>query len=324
VNFADHVNQLFLLPDGERRKLVLVIGAGISQLSTIRHPRVILSSNAPHVKECLKCPHSDKAYERQRAVWSAFEYNRLYSRNVLPPQSYYFMARLCGSGLVRSILTTNYDSFLWSIFTKDQNLPEIIINPVLPRAATEIASYRNHYEPDKLGIYFIHGSFEWAQFKECRCLVPLPPWAVGTNLWRVEESWGGVFFHDYHEGHNFSPTGPAQHFIDWNLGNRDPFAEEIDAARREIEWAENNGGVLLLLGFMGTRCPRLPSWHEELAAPIAAAAHKIPTFMVITEEQDTESRKHKPTHPEITERRWLLIQVDRASHGELYIYPDLT
>lgn len=323
MNFADLVNQLLQLPDGERRKLVLVIGAGISQLSTIRHPRVILSSDAPHVRECLKCLHSDEAYERQRAVWSAFEYNRIYSRNVLPPQSYYFVARLCATGLVRSILTTNYDSFLWSIFTKDHSLPEVIFNPVLPRPATEIPSYRNHFEPDKLKIFFLHGSFEWAQFKNCGCMVPLPPWAVGTNLWRVEESWGGVFFHDYHEGHSIRPTGPAQHFIDWNLENRDPFAEEIEAAFREIEWAENNGGVLLLLGFMGSHCPHLPSWHEEVAAPIAAAAHKIPTLMVITEEQNTESNRHKVNHPEIAERRWLLTRLEGSSHGKVFIHHDV-
>jgi len=325
VTFADHVNQLILLPEGERRKLVLVIGAGISQLSTIRHPRVILSGKAsPHLKKCLKCRHSDETYERNRAVWSEFEYSRLFSRNVLPPQSYYFMAQLCGAGLVRSILTTNYDSFLWSIFTRDRSLPDIIINPLLSRHSTDASGYRNHSDPEKLEIYFLHGSFEWAQFKDCGCLVALPAWAVGTNLWRVEERWGGVFFHDYREGHSLRPTGAAQHFIDWNLGNRDPFTPEIDAARGEIEWAKNNGGVLLLLGFMGTHCPRLPSWHEEISAPIVAAAQRTPTFMVITDEQDGESRLRKRNRPWIRERRWLLNKIAKAPQGQVHIYPDIT
>jgi hypothetical protein len=257
-------------------------------------------------------------------LWSQYEYSRLFSRNVLPPQSYYFVARLCAAGVVRSILTTNYDSYLMSIFARDRSLPKIIINPVLPRGGTANKNYRNRRQPYKLGIFFLHGSFEWAQFKDCGCMRPLPSWAVGTNLWRVADSWGGVFFHDYYKGHSPRPTGAAQHFIDWNLESRDPFALEIEAAQKEIDWAVSHGGVLLLLGFMGTYCPRLPSWHEELAAPIATAARTTPTFMVITNEQDQESRKSKRNQPRRAERRWLLNQIVRAPQGNFYSSPDVS
>lgn len=331
MNFADHINQLLLLSEGERRKLIILLGAGISQLSSIRHPQVILSGNpASHVKKCLRCRYSSERYERHRAVWSEYEYSRLYSRNVLPPQSYYFVARLCAAGLVRSILTTNYDSFLWSIFTRDRSLPETLINPILLPHSTEAPGYRSYHNPDKLGILSLHGSFEWAQFQECGCLVSLPTWAVGSNLWRVMDTWGGVFFHDYQKGHSTRPTGAAHHFIDWNLGSRALFAPEIDAARQEIRWALSNGGILLLLGFMGTRSPRagMESWHEEMADPIAAAAQAIPTFMVITEDQDQASskptRSRKSKNPWVSERRWLLRKVERALHGQLYIHPDIT
>jgi len=331
VNFADHVNRLLLLPEGERRKLIILLGAGISQLSSIRHPQVILSGNpALHVRNCLRCRHSSESYERHRAVWSEYEFSRLYSRNVLPPQSYYFIARLCTDGLVRSILTANYDSFLWSIFTRDHSLPEILINPILLPDSTENPGYRSYSNPDKLAIFSLHGSFEWAQFQECGCLVSLPTWAVGSNLWRVMDTWGGVFFHDYQKGHSINPTGAAHHFIDWNIGNRALFAPEINAARQEIGWALSNGGILILLGFMGTRStrPEMQSWHEEIADPIAAAAQEIPTFMVITEEQDQAStrvtRSRKTNKPWVPERRWLLRKIERARHGYLYIYPDVT
>lgn len=269
----------------------------------------------------MRCRYSSKRYEEHRAVWSENEYLRLYSRNVLPPLAYYSVASLCAAGLVRSILTTNYDSFLFSIFNKDRSLglPKLNLNPAILPISTKTKKYRNRYDPNKIGVYFIHGILEWAQFQGCGCLVQLPAYAVGTNLWRVDDSWGGVFFHDYDERHNTLPTGEARHLIDWNLENRDFFNPEIAAAKLEIEWAVRNEGGLLLLGFMGTHCPHISDRHEELSEPIAAAAQKVPTFMVITAEQNRKSWRNTTNAPTSSERRWLIRQIRQSPLGRRYV-----
>ncbi|GEM_PF-5064988 len=318
--FSERIDSLLHLPPRKRGKIILVLGAGISKLSRIRHPQVILQDSPPN--ECFECPHSTEEYEKQRVVWSQYEYNRMFSRNVLPEFSYYFIIKLITLRLVRSIITTNYDSFLISSLKNGQPLTNYSINPILKQGNSDPSGYRSFNDPSKLRILFLHGSFDWAQFKECHCIVKLPRWAVGTNLWRVPEDWGGVFYHDYFQEHKPLPTGPAQHFIDWTFG-RKPFEKEIKAAYDEINWSIKKDGILLLLGFRGSNCPRLSTWHEEISEPIAEASNKIPTFMVLTKQQADESMYDKPFGPTSEEQNWLFTQIQKNRFGSVDIVPDI-
>lgn len=326
MSFAREITRLLSLSRSRRRRLVLILGADVSKLTSIRHPNKIFTEN-PRFLECQNCPHSSVEYEQQRSAWSEFEYCRMYSRNVLPEFAYYVIAKFCSWGLVRSILTTNYDSFLLSSFSKDSRFPKPLFNPVLNRNMNDPFGYLAHKDYKRLRIFYLHGTFDWAKFKDCGCLVKLPPWAVGTNLWRVEEDWGGVFLHDFHSGHSTNPTGPAQHHIDWKVDrvDRASFSEEIAAAKREIALAIRNNGLLLLLGFTGTHSHRLPNWHEEISEDIAAAAQRIPTFMVITTRQADKCRQGYADHdkPTSTELSWLLNQVQGAHFGEATVVNDI-
>ncbi|MCK4486988.1 MAG: SIR2 family protein, partial [Desulfobacterales bacterium] len=253
--------------------------------------------------------------EKQRAVWSRYEYNRMLSRNVLPRISFYFIAKLCSLNLVKSIITTNYDSFILSIFRRDQTLPRPVVNPVL-RKGEDSAGYRSSKRSRKLRIYFLHGSFDWARFNKCGHIVALPGWAIGTNLWRVPTDWAAEIYHDQLPPDRPHATGPAEHFIDWNVG-RKPFQKEVDQACAEINLAVKNGGILLLLGFRGTHCPHIPTWHEEISKPIADAADKIPVFMVISKDQVKDSERDKVNGPTADELGWLLNQIETSRYGKL-------
>jgi len=326
MSFAREITRLLSLSRSKRRRLVLILGAEVSKLTSIRHPKVIFKKN-PRFLRCQDCAHSTKEYEQQRATWSEFEYHRMFSRNVLPEFAYYFIAKFCSLGLVRSILTTNYDSFLWSIFSKDSKFPKPLFNPVLNRNENDPFGYLTHKDSKKVGIFYLHGTFDWGQFKNCGCLVNLPPWAVGTNLWSVQEDWGGVFLHDFQLGHNSNPTGPVRHYTDWKIDrvDRSSFSREITAAKRELAWAIENNGLLLLLGFTGTYSHRLPGWHEEISEKVAAAARRIPTFMVITSVQAEKCRQGYPSpdDPTSAELSWLLNQVQGAPFGETMVVNDI-
>ncbi len=242
----------------------------------------------------------------------------------MPPFAYYFIGKLCSLKLVRSIITTNYDSYLTSIFKKDRTLPNYVINPVLRNTEVDHSGFRSFHESNILRIFSLHGSFDWAQFKNCHCIVNLPSWVVGTNLWRVPKEWGGVVYHDYDPlfGHKPLPTGEAQHYIDWLVG-REPFRREIDGALREINWAVKRDGHILLLGFRGTHCPRLPTWDEEISEPIADAAEKIPTLMVLTEPQAEESKQGIPTGPTSDELSWLIRELSKKQYGSVEVSPNI-
>jgi hypothetical protein len=318
IQFGNILANLLALRATRRAKIRLIVGAGISNLTRIRHPNKIISG-APH-NACVTCAHVDSSdYSEQRAIWSEFEYNRMYSRNVLPELSFYFLSELCKQKIVKSIITTNYDSTFLTIFERDPSLPPVILNPLL--TSNDMHSHAGFRVTDKpkktdVPIYFIHGHFEWARFNQCGCLVKLPRWVVGSNLWKVPANWKASIFHDFDPRNGHLNTGYAQHYIDWNVG-RDHFETEIRAAKAQIKKAIRYNGVLLILGFLGRNCSRLPTWHEEIAVDIAGAASCIPTFMVITEQQESDSRVDTPDGPTSSEKRWLLEQLQRGSYSRV-------
>ncbi len=279
----------------QKGKLKLIVGDGIFPQNGIFSRMEIIKEAISQGKEIKNITDED------RVCWRYYEACRWTTGNLLPPQQYFYIWKLCSNNLVGSIITTNYDLYFDSIFYKDSIPQGHILNPI---NEDHEYCYEGFFGPiskieNRLRLWKIHGSLSYASFMKSNTsdshIFKLPRFLVGFP----KENPVGEFAlksHD-HLGLELSGSGIDEnslnydscdrlaHFTDLNF-NRSIFSRIINAAISDLS-AEDTA-FILTLGFTGyyDEINKDDSKNEELVPIILDLAHKIPVCQILGSNQD--------------------------------------
>jgi hypothetical protein len=285
-----------------RRRLLVLVGNGISPVANILNQRQLLESARRN-----KIDTSRGSVEFQEYKWRVFEVARYYTANALPNLGHAAIYRLVADGICRDVITTNYDLFFDAIWAKHPDL-HILQNPVLSRKECAWDGLYSYEQPGRdLPRYWkIHGSLSHIVFRgsrdpECCQIHRLPRFAVSTNQDDLSTHFRNQTLAPFlgFEAQAYPLTRiphPKQlkrtftPFIDWTFNNkRDLFRREIEAAKRILSDVRSIAAILIV-GWRGyynsakTDDPR----NEELAPDLlrlVGGRHLPPIFMAVHQRQ---------------------------------------
>lgn len=284
--------------------MTFLVGDGISPSQEVLTHDAIKEAE----RSRLRLPAGRDLTKKQeaRARWCQYEFARFFTTNVIPPLGYFGLYHLSRIGLVRSIITTNYDLYFNAIAERTD--APWSLNPILSRGQYSWDNYygRRSSASSRVPVLKIHGSLSHATFTccsstECAHIFRLPGFPIYNDVAPINARFGVRQNHDHlgHVGYSDRPRSLAgrerclaSHYLDWAFDNkRDAFAKEIDAARRELSYSS---GPVVLLGFTGffDRTSANP-WNEELV-PLIEELHRKgrPIFYFI---HDTQRKKLETT-----------------------------
>lgn len=226
----------------------------------------------------------------RKQYWDYLEAVRLYSENGLPHINYLCLDKLIRRGLVKNLVTTNYDRYLVSLLSR-QNLGPWQLNPIPRRSIDAAMSDNDGYlnlrpKADAVSLYKIHGDlgFAWMQ---CGHICRLPQFMVSpfspTGQAKAYLKARGV-----ESLHSSLPTGKGvadpsftskhsaqsyEHHTDYGK-NRDLFRTERRAALSRI--GKNTQGILVVGLSMR------PKRREDLVDPIVKRAKAgVPIIYIV-------------------------------------------
>ena len=260
-----------------RKRLIFIVGDGIRPVQNILSDRRVTALAA---KRGLT-PGTDAFNDFK---WRLFEYARYYTSNWIPSFAHCCIHRLMADGLCSHVITTNYDLFFDSIWSKYPAM-RVATNPVASKGEYTWDGYYSrrgtHLPP--LCYWKIHGSLSHGVFNRLPLstreylLVRLPRMAIATNQPEIARAYRlpttcpflgqeatenrRTRFPNFHQ---LEPT--FQPYIDWNYsGDRSRFQREIDAVKSILKTPKHFAGIVLL-GFRGYFNSANPSdpFNEEL------------------------------------------------------------
>ena len=246
--------------------------------------------------------------------WKYLEFARFTTNNVIPSFAYFLLHHLINSGSIKSIITTNYDLFLNSIFERtNKSHGSFCFNPVINNDDFDWEGYYSikPRNPKVVKIFKIHGSLSHVVFRNCRHhnnqlhIFKLPSFVVGFDTQPLRREFGINYLHNYlgHVGlrHNQPTlindekrTGYYVHYIDWavkclcnkRIHYRDFFTKEIQYATRELKKSPDIGAIIII-GFTGyhNQVNRKDENNEELSPAIVSLLNKVPVFYFLHQHQ---------------------------------------
>jgi hypothetical protein len=256
---------------------------------------------------------SKEQYDFER--WKYLEFARFFTNNTIPSLGYFLLNHLISRKKIRSIITTNYDLYLNSVFERTSNSTRShCFNPVKNNNDFDWENYytsRKSLNFDTVKIFKIHGSLTHVVFKNCSPqnnqlhIFKLPSFLVGFDTRQIRRKFRLKYLHNYlgHIGvkHNqptlindSSRTGYYVHYIDWAVkplcnsrtNYRDFFKKEIEYAIKELKKIKNIGAIIII-GFTGyhNEANLRDDRNEELTPIIVSLLGKVPVFHFLEEEQ---------------------------------------
>lgn len=133
-------------------------------------------------KNELKLPDDEELLDRR--YWNFLEAIRLVTENTLPNINYLCIAKLLRQGIVRNIISTNYDRFLPSMLTRAPGLGAWQLNPCPPAYEGDPLVWGGdgyltyNVDATKTSLWKIHGDLGFARMDECGHILRLPHFLV--------------------------------------------------------------------------------------------------------------------------------------------------
>ena len=244
----------------KNKKLVFIIGNGFQPVDSIQKEEDFKDSVRTHYGAdygAVTASWTDEDWDLER--WKYLEYARFFTRNCTPSFGYYLLNYLIGKQHIKTIITTNYDLFLNSMFertNKDQD--SYCFNPAIRNTDFDWEGYYSKTTPSNhnaVKIFKIHGSLSHVVFRNCLRhnnqlhIFRLPSFMLGFDTRPIRDEFSVKYLHDYlgHIGRRYrhttliddaSETGYYVHHIDWavkclcaGIGYRDFFSKEIEFAK---------------------------------------------------------------------------------------------
>ncbi len=169
--------------------------------------------------------------------WKHLEYSRFWTLNNTPPLGYFLLHYLAKNNAIRTIITTNYDLFLNSIFSRFDCAQKTYFNPAINEHEfnwEEYYSTKKITDKNTLKIFKIHGSLTHVVFRKCydnqnhSHIFKLPSFLIGFDTSQLRKMFNLKYLHNYlgHEGVKYNEpslindnaaTGYYVHYIDWAL-----------------------------------------------------------------------------------------------------------
>lgn len=272
-------------------KLKFIIGDGI-------YPQEGIKSRADIVEHALSSGKKRSSdIDEDRWCWQIYERYRWRSANVLPSKNYFYLYHLCRDNTVNAIITTNYDLYIDSIFTKYPLPQGYVLNPLIKHDGDYDGDdfYGKVSGGEKLHLWKIHGSFSHISFITSNLkgnnshIFKLPRILMGypENYPTVEY---GL------PSHNFLNNTEANcncnrmaHFTDMSF-KRELFLKPIISGAT-LDLQDDNTAGIIIVGLTGQHDPANPQdeRNEELVPLLIELAKKIPVYLILSPRQKNDS-----------------------------------
>lgn len=240
--------------------------------------------------------------EAQDRYFDFLESFRLRTSTVLPHRNMVSIMRLVQKGIVKAVITTNYDCHIRSVFTRYGGSYRCTINPCIPNEEIDHTwDCDGYWSSDRLDIkeiplWKIHGDLAFVRMASCAHVFRLPQFRVGHFRQNdVDQAYqchlpvftkGGGLFPDpslYIE----HPTGRYEHHIDF-LVTRNLFSEEVRAAKQQLLAHADAGGAIFIFGL--TAPSRFP---EDLVPVISKTNRRVPIVYVLASKEPVKSPRNE-------------------------------
>lgn len=280
-------------------KLILIVGGGIQKVNQLQTRNRIRELNGLP-------PTPEYTRDEDSLVWPYYESARYHSFNTVPAAAYYYIYKLIQAKYVDSIISTNYDLFLESIFQKCNLISLTKLNPIRNKGEDDQEQYfslKLKSAETKISFYKMHGSFSHIIFDSCRTLFRCPnfisPYPVDNSEYNLYS-----LFHFHMNNTANGRIGkkthisirenciPVGHYIDNNFSDRSLFLKEIEAAKMQLKSTKNIAGILLI-GFRGWTAANGEdeTWNEEIVEDIEDHLFNgIPVIQFLSPEQGEKEK----------------------------------
>lgn len=231
--------------------------------------------------------------EAQRRYFAYLEHARLVSSNVIPHYNLICILRLIKRGIVKAIITTNYDNFIPSVLLRYGGVYKSILNPCIVNTQKQSAdwNYDGYYSDSNvptngIPLWKIHGDLGFVRMDQCDHIFALPKFSI-EKISRLEsiqpccchfavlQEDGNQYSTDVYLAREHIAT-EYQHHIDYGLDRRF-FHRELGTARDQlIEHCEKEGAVFIIgLSFN-------PRFREELSSILAKVSGNAPLIYIMS------------------------------------------
>jgi hypothetical protein len=266
------------------RQIILILGNGISPVDILDFP-TFRSRQQSRAGKMLKHDELEDQYFR------FLEMVRLKTSCYLPHENLLYIMRLVRKGIVKAIITTNYDRVLVSVFLRHGSGYTCVSNPCLSSGATTPQEWDcdGYYSSRRLPtraipLWKIHGDIGFVRMDACAHVLALPrfvvreygpsdisePSSFHTSVFRADGS-------DYPEPRLKLDHACRRyrHYVDFQ-SKRDLFRKESEAAQKQLLSHAAKGGAVFVMGMSFN-----PVFKEELASVLAKVATTAPLFYIV-------------------------------------------
>jgi len=271
-------------------KLDIVVGDGID-------PMLELHKLDPTTQNDISHINRNRLSLKDEEDWRPIEHIRHYTTNARPIPSYEFIFYLVRSGIVRSIITTNYDMTLDTIFQKLSRDIRVVVkkNPILLPGEWDYNGYCSQHisAPTEVAFWKIHGSLSHFYCRGCKTLLKSPDFVVPFGAANITDRYNHPITHSYLPGNtsccpiSVAPSsisgsicGHYVHAIDWKVPDLQithPFKKIITST---IDSLHDNAKAIIFLGFKGNKI------YEEINTEIERLSGTgLHLFMILSESQ---------------------------------------
>jgi len=236
--------------------------------------------------------------ELEERYFNYLETARLETSCALPNRNILCLMRLVRRGLVKAIITTNFDCYIRSAFLRYGAAHKCVLNPCIPRTDRHSCWDSNGYwssnrrSRSTIPLWTIHGDLGFVRMIPCDHIFALPDFVVRhadcvPNGNRREICHFSVFKEDgstypdpsLTEEH---PVVSYKHHVDYFL-NRHNFLEESRAAAGQLLAHAGAGGVIFIIGLTFS-----PKFKEDLVPILLRANGNAPIIYIVASEERLE------------------------------------
>jgi hypothetical protein len=228
--------------------------------------------------------------EIEKKYFAYLERQRLYTNNFIPHRNLLCLMRLVRKGIIKAIITTNYDRYVMATFLRYGQPFKCVLNPLL--SGDENWNSDGYYSAkpsaNEIPLWKIHGDLGFVRMDDCCHIFRLPSFVIDRVV--LNNSSSPICCHNsiYKEnGDRFRdpsltrehPSISYQHHIDFD-SSRDIFQKESRAALKQLDGHLKKGGLVLVLGMSFN-----PVFTEELVLILSKPHRTAPLVYVVASQK---------------------------------------
>lgn len=248
----------------------------------------------------------ERLREADARNWEYYEFVRNFTENVTPIGTYYFLFLLAKLNLLETIITTNYDMTLESMFLRLRQYLRVGIAFDSTVEAKQ-ADYSDSDEPTgashTIRIWKIHGTLGHIFFRSCGSFFRSPKFPLafdGRSILPTGDHWPS---HHYSSGRQNCqeriykqetelPCGYYVHPVDWNVPDLESNSVLKSVLTNGLQEFDDSPFAVIILGFTGCKGHPNPMRDEHLNKKIEELdGDAIRWAMLVNKEQFSKIEK---------------------------------